>query len=427
MSFSVNGKRIFHSAANKARGYFIYPVCFAGSLFVRVDNRMEAVKKDIIPPEKCCQIEERLSEPAWIYRYQHEKHGWVLCIATLAEPQSNKLSLGGFRIEPEERAALPGFSPEREAIDLAIGMQEKVSWTHVTRVGGPRALKELDRIVGGKCVLLPSAGSRVGEPQDIELLEFAAVCLNDVVESAGFVPVTGQDLGHGTLSDGKTSSLEFLHSNFSGAVLQDTSKPTAEGNFYLLRGVLRACGLELENARVGLIGCGNIGFRILERLREHNSTVYALEAREEKRAEIEALGISVWSQDYKEKFIEMDLDALVINANGGTLDPVTVEQIAANEAIKIVCGCENLVMPDPSGELVLRDAGKIFCPTELCGMMGYLTAVEEYLCRRAGEELDINTLFEAAKKLEEVGERAGRYALEAENQPLFEDAVRAVC
>ena len=56
-------------------------------------------------------------------------------------------------------------------------------------------------------MLSPTPGSRVGEPLDSELLDFAIACFQHVEEHAGFHLTTGQDLGHGVMHDGLTESL----------------------------------------------------------------------------------------------------------------------------------------------------------------------------------------------------------------------------
>ncbi|HEX5972061.1 MAG TPA: hypothetical protein VFY85_09055, partial [Gemmatimonadaceae bacterium] len=160
----------------------------------------------------------------WVYRYEHPTAGWRLSIATHAEPGSDKLSLGGFRIAPEARTSAPGFDSDKEAIGLAIGMEEKVYWSRLIHVGGPLALRDRGRIVGGKCVLHPTPDSRVGQPRDFEMLDFAIACFTDVEARYGFCLTTGQDLGHGVMSDGHTQSLEYLNARFKGSVVADTSK-----------------------------------------------------------------------------------------------------------------------------------------------------------------------------------------------------------
>lgn len=364
----------------------------------------------------------------WVYRYRDADTGWRLSIATHAEPGSGKLSLGGFRIAPEERTSSPGFDSDREAIGLAIGMEEKVYWSRLIGVGGPLARREGARIVGGKCVLHPTPDARVGQPRDRELLDFAIACFHDVEARAGFRLTTGQDLGHGTMSDGRTGSLEYLNSRFKGSVVADTSRPTGEGNFHVLRGMLRGMDVPLERATVGLIGCGNIGMHLVGRLRDLGTAMLAVEANPARREEVAALGIPIFTPEQKSEFLERPMDAVVVNAAGGTLDDATIASIGVNVQLRVVCGSENLVMRDhAAGAEALREARKVYAPTELGGMMGYLTAVEEYLARIEGVPFDVATLFDAARRLDDAGLEATRYVRERDFAVSFEDAMRAVC
>jgi hypothetical protein len=122
------------------------------------------------------------------------------------------------------------------------------------------------------------------------------------------------------------------------------------------------------------------------------------------------------------------MDALVVNAAGGSLDPKAIELIAQNERLRVVCGSENLVMPDhAAGSEALRRARKSYAPTELGGMMGYLTAVEEYLASVEGVPFDLQTLFDASRRLETASYEAVRYQRDRDFALSFEDAMRAVC
>ncbi|MEX2180548.1 MAG: hypothetical protein WD771_00765 [Gemmatimonadaceae bacterium] len=364
----------------------------------------------------------------WVYRFEEPTRGWVLSVATHAPPGSGKLSLGGFRIAPVERTASPGFTTDREAIALATGMEEKVHWSRVIGAGGPLAMRDINRIVGGKCVLAPSADARVGQPHDAELLDFAIAAFHEIESTAGIHLTTGQDLGHGLMHDGRTSSLAYLNARYKGSVVADTSIPTAEGNFHLLHGMMRAHGLPIERSTVGLIGCGNIGMHIIRRLREHASGVrlLACETRADRRAELEAMGVRTWAAEAKGGFLAQPMDALVVNAAGGTLDRAAVDACVANAALRVICGSENLAMPDASDALVLRDAKKVYAPAEFGGMMGYLTAVEEYLSALEGVPFDVTTLLEASKRLETAGHETTARILAAAGRETFEEAVTAL-
>ena len=387
------------------------------------------MKSTVLNPDDACRLVPALvtsrNPELRVYRYEDAKRGWVLAVATHARPNAAQLSLGGFRIAPAERMARPGFTPEREAIELAIGMEDKVWWSRVTGIGGPRARSELSRIVGGKCVLAPTPGSRVGEPGDTDLLDFAITALHDLEERVGVHPVTGQDLGHGTLHTGD-SSLAYLNDRYRGSVLANTSLPTGEGNLQLLLGMLRGLGLAVGDATVGLVGCGNIGMRVLGRLRELGATVLAVESNPARRAELAALGIDAHLPADRLAFLAQPMDALVVNALGGSLDAPAVAACVANERLRVVCGSENLAMPDPAQAEVLRAAGRIYAPTELGGMMGYLTALEEYLARAAGEPFAVESLFPAAEEMEQVGHDAVRRVVQGGWTETFEDAVVAL-
>ena len=365
-------------------------------------------------------------EPIWVYHYEHPAQRWTLAIATHAEPGSQKLSLGGFRIAPRERTDRPDFDPDREAIELAIGMEEKVYWSRLLHVGGPLAQRDFGRIVGGKCVLEPTPDARVGCPRDFEMLDFAITCLNDCATSAGIHITTGQDLGHGVMSDGHTQSLDYLNRGFPGSVVADTSLPTAEGNYQVLRGMLRGVEIPIERATIGLIGVGHIGHRVLENLCHDGARILAVEANASRRADVAARGIRVWSAEGKHEFLRQPMDALTLNAAGGSLDAAAIDDCVRNERLRVVCGSENLVMPDPRGADVLQRGHKVYCPTELGGMMGYLTAVEEYLAHVEAQAFDIETLFAAARRLELVGYEGTKLVRERSFELSFEDAVREI-
>lgn len=371
------------------------------------------------------ELAQSRNPDVWVYRFRDARHGWTLSVATHAEPGSDKLSLGGFRIAPIERMQAPGFTTDREAISLAIGMEEKVHWSRVIGVGGPLAIRDLGRVVGGKCVLAPTTGARIGEPDDAALLDFAVECLKEVERTARIHVTTGQDLGHGIMHDGRTPSLVYIHERFDGSVVADTSQPTAEGNFRLLEGMLRAWTIPVPKATIGLIGCGNIGMHIIERLREDHPgvTILVCESRAERRAELEAMGIRTWPAEGKTTFMREPMDALVVNAAGSTLDPDTVQGCVENPRLRVICGSENLAMPVPTMARALRLAEKVYAPTELGGMMGYLTAVEEYLSRVEKVPFDMRTLLVAARRLADVGYEATARIIAGGHQESFEQAV----
>jgi len=268
--------------------------------------------------------------------------------------------------------------------------------------------------------------ARVGEAEDIELLTFATECLNHFQVETGIAVITGQDLGHGKLSNGTATSLEFLHEQFEGSVLADTSKPTAEGNYYTLVGALNALRIPMKKARLGFVGVGNIGRQVLNRCIEGGAHVIGLEYSAKTRAELQESDIEVWEAERKHEFFKLPVDAFVINANAGTLDTETIIEAAENPELKFICGCENLIMPNPGDVKILRQHEKIYIPTEDAGMTGYLTAVEENLCAKANKHFDVKVMFEAAKKLEPITEDAVSYIVRNNHTLFFNEALTAV-
>lgn len=391
-------------------------------------NLLDSVEfqKHVLSGVECKQLLPSTNRPAWVYNYYQPNEKWLLSIATYGEPGSGSFSLGGFRIAPEARSTAPGYSNAREALELATGMEEKVYWSRLIRVGGPIGIKNLDRIVGGKNVMLPTNDSRVGKVRDIKALDFALTCFKDFEQSSGVNLITGQDLGHGTLSDGKTNSLNYINERFKASVVSDTSKPTAEGNFYFVKGCLSALGIELDKAVIGLIGCGNIGLYLAQRLKEHNATVIALENSEARREELKALGIRCFLPSEKQHFLSQTMDTLIVNANASSLDREALELVAKNDRIRFVTGCENLAVPDLNALKLIEAKGKFYGPTELCGMMGYLTAVEEYLSYQQKTPYQIDSMFEAAKRLEEAGYEVTQHLAKRGFSCSFEAAVRDV-
>jgi hypothetical protein len=366
----------------------------------------------------------------WVYRCHDERRGWTLSAATHAPPGSGMLSLGGFRIAPPARMESEGFSTEHEAVALAIGMEEKVRWSRVLRIGGPLGSKEVGRMVGGKCVLAPTPDARVGQPRDRALLDFAVECFRAIEDAGGFHLTTGQDLGHGMMHDGVTPSLRYLNERFAGSATADTSVPTGEGNFQLVGGMLEALEIEMRGATVGLVGAGHVGTRVLERLQEAGAKVLVLEPWDKRRDELEQRGVRTWAPTGAgtpdaagvSEFFGVPMDALVVNGSGGSLNYDTVLACCANLRMRVICGSENLVMPDASNADLLRQAGKVYAPTELGGMMGYLTAAEEYLARAAGQPFEPASLLKTAEALWTVGFHTTARVIDIGGQQSFDAA-----
>ncbi|MCB0310083.1 MAG: hypothetical protein KDD42_02535 [Bdellovibrionales bacterium] len=388
---------------------------------------MSDIELQVVDPFECKKIVPALTRAAWLYKFREPRYGWIMSLATHGEPHSGNLSLGGFRIAPDDRASLSTYSNDAEALGLAIGMEHKIAWARLIRAGGPLAVQHLDNIVGGKCVLLPSKGSRVGEPLDSVLLDFSIECFQKFERESGLSFNTGQDLGHGLLSDGCTYSLDYVHQRYSGCINTDTSMPTADGNLYMLLGMLKGLRIDLSQAKVGIIGCGKIGGRILEHLMHLNVDTAILECLPSRRQQLaESYACQIFSEEEHQKFFEMELDALVLNTNGGSLTRLTAQTIANNPRIKLLCGSENLPFADDSAKQILFDARKLYCPTELGGMFGFLAAAEVFYCSLEDKPFDMTTVLEATKRLEAVGREVVQHIVRNNYKIDFPTAVKAI-
>lgn len=172
---------------------------------------------------------------------------------------------------------------------------------------------------------------------------------------------TGQDFGHGVMSDGKTQSLEYMLPSVSAAMCAPTppsqlpkviSTPLPE--------LSKASGIKMDASNRRILGCGNIGSYLFERLHAAGAKTYVLEASDAKRKALEERGIPTWGPEDKAEFLKLPIDVLALNANGGSLDAPAIGAINQNEAIEFICGCENLVMPVEHGAEILRQGRKLY-------------------------------------------------------------------
>ena len=327
-------------------------------------------------PSALFQQRSELRTKLHAIEYRHSSFPWRMAIATVAS--ADCFSLGGFRIAPAERRRSFGFSALNEASALALGMEEKVFWSRQCELAGPVGKTELHRIFGGKCVLDPGEDHQVGKTGDTELLEFAAQVFLEFERETGVRLVTGQDLGHGQLTNGE-SSLHFLSQRFRGCVQADTSAPTAYGNLGVVLGIAQAAKRDVSTLRVGILGCGNIGRHLALALSSRGAELVAIDSSEHAAQWCRSQGIPFFSPTERTDFLSSPMDILCVNAAGGSLDSSTVEILCQNERLMAVTGCENLALAEAGLADNFRKHKKLFTPTEYCGMFGYLTAVESYL------------------------------------------------
>ncbi|GEM_PF-694813 len=364
------------------------------------------LQTEILDPATTSRLIPDCPKDLWLFRATRDD-GFRLSVATHAEPDSGQYNCGGLRIVPEAMINRH-FDSDIMALRLGIEMDNKGSFARMTGIAGPRVIEAFEKIQFGKYVVLPPLGYRVGENKDLETMGFIVDALTAFEDEFGVMAITGQDAGHGDLSNGE-KSLDYIADRFVGSGKLNTGEPTGHGNFALLKGMFKGLGKNLVDSNIALFGCGNVGGPLLVRILEHGmQDIFVCEGVDEKRRMLaNSLGINkVFPEERKEELLNYKIDAVVFNTLGKSLDNATIKAICNNPHIQIVSGCENMIWPDQSQEERFLEARKIMSPTELCGMGGWLAAAEESLARRAGDEtFSMRQMLKPLDKMAEVGER----------------------
>ncbi|MCB9029792.1 MAG: hypothetical protein H6619_01990 [Deltaproteobacteria bacterium] len=383
---------------------------------------------EIVDPEECARLLPTAHQALHLFRFQDTANGFSMSIATVAEPNSGKYSLGGLRIVPEADMRSRGFSADKVALGLADGMEQKVFYSRLVPFEGLRISESLRRgeIVGGKVVVCPNREGWVGQANDREFLDFVIKGLQTFEAEYGVTLVTGQDVGHGVLhsregDDGIVTSLRYLNERFVGSRNTDTSFATAHGNIAVLSGLRDAFEIPIHQLRLGLCGFGAVGRRLIDGFRWKGVDVTGLHLAEYDEAKFPDARTSLEDPDgirvhpYSDRGIVAgeEIDGFVVNALRGSLTQDVVRALCANTNVRFVTGCENLPFPlefADQGERELMQSGTLWIPTEFTGMMGFITAVESVHAERLGDPFHVTDMKAPAKLLRPyVAELARRY------------------
>jgi hypothetical protein len=345
-----------------------------------------------------------------MHLFESRSGDFVMHISTHAEPSSGQYNCGGLRIVPQAMVT-SDYRNEVAALRLGAEMDAKGDYARVAQIAGPLVIENFEKIQFGKHVAFPPVGARVGEPRELEFMEFVVASLAAFRSQMGIDVITGQDLGHGRLASVNESSLGYISGRFSGCMEIDTSLPTAFGNFCVAKGLLQGLGLDIKDARVGLVGFGNIGRKLgsfLNKAGVRSVSVCEASPVNQDLALRECNG-GVWSGDEKSEFLKQPFDIVIFNSNGGSLDKDTIDQICRSKSVKAVAGCENMIWPQGQCyESTLMNAGIIMPPTEFTGMGGWLAAAEASLAKKNGQIFEIEQMFEPLQKLIQVSENVAR-------------------
>lgn len=359
----------------------------------------------------CSKLLPHAHPNAKVYQYAGP-FGWTLSIATVADEHRGLVSLGGNRIVPLAMQQEAGFNADAMAIALASGMQEKID--AMLRYDLHRAVDfvELTKYVGGKNVCLPTDEARIGgdsSKRRLEaqrsLLDFQVEAFLDFEQRTGIRLATGQDLGQDKMLDGVESVVYMNQHGVKGCVTVNTADPTARGVFHLSRGMLEAFDVAPAKARIGLVGFGKIGAHVADHWRHIGADVFTLESSPERQALAQQANIKLFTAAQRQEFFAEEMDAVLVNANGYSLDDVSVPLIIANKRLKVVTGAENLALARPELELDLLKAGKPLCPTETAGLMGAFAAAWEHHLNTQDQRLALDRMDPVARQLGVVGRR----------------------
>jgi hypothetical protein len=356
-----------------------------------------------------------------MFLFESRHKDFVMHISTHGRPNAGEFNCGGLRIVPEAMVT-SDYRNDVAALRLGAEMDAKGDYARIARVAGHLVKENFEKIQFGKHVVLPPKGARVGESRDGELMEFIVASLSAFKDRLGIDVITGQDLGHGKLSFANNTSLGFLSGQFNGCLNLDTSLPTAVGNFMVVKGLLEGNGLKIRDARIGLIGFGNIGSKVVEFLKRagaRNISVCESSPARQDAALFECDG-NVWASSDKLDFLKESFDILVFNSNGGSLDADAVDAICKSNTIKAVTGCENMIWANGINlEHLLVAKGIVMPPTSFTGMGGWLAAAEAVLAKKMGRDFDLEQLFDPLSRLSEVAAKVAVASKNGSSNQLF--------
>ena len=264
-------------------------------------------------------------------------------------------ALGGTRMALYAEAADPRAAAYADALRLSRAMTYK------------NALAGLDH-GGGKAVILADPTTKPAA-----LLH----AYGRLVDSLGGSYVTAGDVGM-TVADmdviGEVCRWTTGRSPEHGGV-GDSGILTAFGVFE----GLRACAefvwgsVDLEGKRVGVVGAGKVGGRLIGHLLDAGAVVTAVDPLPKARSAIIDAYPAIGFVDSIDELLALDLDVVSPNALGGFL---TRERVASMTA-PLVCGGANNQLVDPEIGDLLAERGIVYAPDFMVNCGGVIQVAEE--------------------------------------------------
>jgi valine dehydrogenase (NAD+) len=271
-------------------------------------------------------------------------------------------ALGGTRMAAYADTENPPAAAYADALRLARAMTYKNS------------LAGLDH-GGGKAVIVADPAARTSS-----LLH----AYGQLVDSLGGRYVTAGDVGM-TVQDmdtiGEVCRWTTGRSPEHGGV-GDSGILTAFGVFE----GMRACAefvwgsAALADRRVGVVGCGKVGGRLIGHLQDAGAVVTASDPSASARRAVLDAHPTVKFVESIDELLDRELDVLSPNALGGFLTPDRAARVRA----RLICGGANNQLADPCVGAALAHRGIVYAPDFMVNCGGVIQVAEEL----AGGDLD---------------------------------------
>ena len=264
-------------------------------------------------------------------------------------------ALGGTRMAPYADSGDPGAAAYADALRLSRAMTYK------------NALAGLDH-GGGKAVIIADPSHK---PADL------LHAYGRFVESLNGRYVTAGDVGmtvHDMDTIGEVCRWTTGRSPANGGV-GDSGILTAFGVFEGIRASAESewGSDDLTGRRIGVVGAGKVGGRLIGRLDEAGADVVAVDPSPDARAAVLADHPRVHFVDDVDALLREELDLLSPNALGGFLTAEVVPRISAS----IVCGGANNQLATPEVADLLAARGIVFVPDFMVNCGGVIQVAEE--------------------------------------------------
>jgi leucine dehydrogenase len=241
----------------------------------------------------------------------------------------------------------------RDALRLSRGMTYK------------NALAGLD-LGGGKSVIL--GGPRAKSPGALHAFARAIERLDGRYIGAEDVGMTVADI------DYMRDVTPFVAGTSWGASASgDPSPYTAEGVFVSLKAAVEALhgSDDLEGCRVGVLGLGNVGWKLAEKLYAAGATLMVADVNPGRTdAAASSFDAQVFAPD-RLPFAAMDVFAPCALSGALTME------WAQTAPAKIICGAANNQLAKPEVDAELWDAGKLYAPDYLVNAGGVMNVAAE--------------------------------------------------